>query len=57
MNQYEDIAVRAYDADDKDELARILTEADADEVWRVIGRVEDIPVSVNKARELATQDD
>ena len=57
MNQYEDIAVRAYDADDEDELARILTEADVDEPWRVIGRVEDIPVSVNKAQKLSTQDD
>jgi len=56
MGSYEDVATRAYDADDEDELARILAEAD-DESWRVIGRVENIPVSAEEARELAKPND
>lgn len=62
MGEYEDVAVRAYhaceDGDiDKEEMQRALAEADVEEPWRVIGRVENIPVSVNKAGELATQND
>jgi len=52
MGSYEDVTTRAYDADGEDELARILTEADVDEPWRVIGRVENIPYTEEEAREL-----
>ena len=57
IGSYEDVATRAYDADDEDELARILAEADADEAWRVIGRVENIPASAEEAQELVESDD
>lgn len=53
MGKYEDVAGRAYEADGRDELAHILDDAEVDEPWRVIGHVENIPVSVEEARELA----
>ncbi|KOX91619.1 hypothetical protein AMS69_18025 [Haloarcula rubripromontorii] len=56
IGRYEDVATLAYDADDDDELARILTEAD-DDAWRVIGRVENIPASTEEARELVKSND
>ncbi|AEH35588.1 hypothetical protein [Halopiger xanaduensis] len=57
MGRYEDVATSAYDADDEDELARTLAESDVNEPWRVIGRVENIPVSTEEAQGLVESND
>lgn len=53
MGDYEQVAVQVYNADGRSEIANVLAEADVTEPWRVIGRVENIPFTVEEARELA----
>ena len=53
MDDYEDITSSVYNADSKDEIEDILSGAEVQEPWRVIGSVENIELSVEEARELS----
>jgi hypothetical protein len=57
MGGYEDVAIRAYEAADRDELGRVLTDTEATEAWRIIGRIENISVSTEEAREMTESED
>jgi hypothetical protein len=53
VDDYEDVAVAVYEADDKVEKSRILADADVGEPWKVVGAVEDISLTGDEARRLA----
>lgn len=53
VGDYEDVAVAVYEADSDEEIADILTEAEVEEPWRVVGRVQNIPLTADECRKLA----
>jgi hypothetical protein len=55
MDKYEEVAVKAYGADSDREIGRILSDADVDDPWEIVGRISSISVGVAEARDLAEQ--
>lgn len=53
VSNYEDVAVAVYEADTNEEIADVLANADVEEPWRVVDRVENIPLDEEEARQLA----
>lgn len=52
MGEYEDVTAAVYEAGSEKEIADVLSDSDAEEPWKVIGAVENIPLTEDEARQL-----
>lgn len=53
VTAYEDVVTAVYEADNDDEVRRIINDAEVDAPCKVIGRVENITLSTEGCRNLA----